>query len=162
MFVRPLRFVAIAGAAALGLVGWYFFRPERAFVDARVSEPSPAATTSVLLEGKFAPRAHEGRGTAQLMQLPGGQRVLRFTGFETSNGPDVRIYLLGTPNAESNADLENVGFVDLGPMKGNVGDQNYDVPASVDLERYRAVSVWCRRFAVNFAVATLTPPAGGP
>jgi electron transfer DM13 len=49
-------------------------------------------------------------------------------------------------------------FVDLGVMKGNKGDQNYQVPANVDLSQYQSLTIWCRRFAVNFATAPLTPP----
>ena len=52
------------------------------------------------------------------------------------------------------------GFVELGELKGNIGDQNYDLPASVDLARYRAVTVWCKRFSVNFATAPLTSTQG--
>lgn len=160
--MSPLRLALIAGGAAIGLAGWYLFRPERAFIDARVNEPNPEAAAAVLLEGQFAPRAHKGRGMARVVQLPGGQRILRLTGFETSNGPDVRVYLLGATDAESNKDLAASGFVDLGPLKGNIGDQNYELPPSVDIGLYRAVSIWCRRFAVNFAVAVLATPAIGP
>jgi len=49
-------------------------------------------------------------------------------------------------------------FVDLGVMKGNKGDQNYQVPANVDLSQYQSLTIWCRRFAVNFATAPLAPP----
>ncbi len=59
------------------------------------------------------------------------------------------------PDASDNATVTKAGFVNLGPMKGNRGDQNYDVPDGVDLSKYRAVTVWCRRFSVNFATAPL-------
>ena len=45
--------------------------------------------------------------------------------------------------------MTKAGFVELGALKGNEGDQNYDIPASVDLEKYRAVTIWCHRFNVN-------------
>jgi hypothetical protein len=98
---------------------------------------------------------HETKGTATIYRLPNGKRVLRFTEFETSNGPDVQIYLVAASDAQDNASVTSAGFVNLGPMKGNRGDQNYDVPDSVDLTKYRAVTVWCRRFGVNFATAPL-------
>lgn len=109
----------------------------------------------VLLTGRFESRAHEGRGLVQVLEMAGGERVLRFTEFETLNGPDLQVYLLGSASAAGKSDLALAGFVSLGPLKGNVGDQNYAVPVGLDLSKYSAVSVWCRRFGVNFTTATL-------
>jgi hypothetical protein len=83
---------------------------------------------------------------------------VRLTAFETSNGPDVRVYLVAAHDASDNETVTRAGFIDLGAMKGNRGDQNYEVPANIDLSQYQAVTVWCRRFSVNFATAPLTPP----
>ena len=85
------------------------------------------------------------------------ERILRLTNFKTSNGPDVHVYLVAAPDATDNATVTKAGFVDLGSMKGNVGDQNYDVPDSVDLGKYRAATIWCERFNINFATAPLSP-----
>ena len=156
MSKRSTFFVA---AVVLAAVAWYFFRPDRAFIDSRVSEASPNAAATVLLAGEFRSRTHEGRGLAQVLELPDGQRVLRFSSFETLNGPDLQVYLLGAPNVSDRSDLEVAGFVTLGPLKGNVGDQNYVIPPGTDLTRYRAVSVWCRRFGVNFTTAELATAA---
>ncbi|MDH3497546.1 MAG: DM13 domain-containing protein, partial [Gemmatimonadota bacterium] len=52
--------------------------------------------------------------------------------------------------------VTTAGFVGLGGLKGNVGDQNYDIPAGTDLTRYRTVTIWCRRFSVNFGSAPLS------
>jgi hypothetical protein len=153
---RRTKFLALMGFA-LSAVGWYLFRPERAFITDRVDESAPAAAAVVLLRGEFVSRAHDGRGTAQLLRLNDGQRVLRFAEFETLNGPDLQVYLLGSATAASRSDLVSGGFLSLGPLKGNVGDQNYVVPRDADLSRYRAVAVWCRRFGVNFTTAMLTP-----
>ena len=84
-----------------------------------------------------------------------GRRVLRLTNFKTSNGPDVHVYLVAAPDAKDDATVKKAGFVDLGSMKGNTGDQNYDVPATVDLATYQAVTIWCARFNVNFGTAPL-------
>ncbi|MGH7675975.1 MAG: DM13 domain-containing protein, partial [Gemmatimonadales bacterium] len=143
----------------VAVVGWYYFRPERAFLDTRVSEAAPADTATVLLRGVFVPREHEGRGRAEVLRLADGRRVVRFTEFETLNGPDLQIYLLGSADASGQRDLESHGFLSLGALKGNAGDQNYAIPADADLSKYRAVSVWCRRFGVNFTTAPLAPPA---
>jgi hypothetical protein len=149
--------VILVGAA----VAWYLFRPERAFIDRRASEAAPAGAT-ILLQGRFEPRAHDGRGVAEVLALESGERILRFSGFETLDGPDLQVYLLGAPDVESRADLETAGYVSLGALTGNVGDQNYAIPREIDLSRYQAVSVWCRRFGVNFTTAPLSAraPAG--
>lgn len=149
----------IVAVAVLG-VGWYLFRPERLFINATVNEGFPPTATAAgsaanLAEGAFHGVAHNGVGTATIHQLSDGKRILRFTNFETSNGPDVRVYLVATDDANDNESVTKAGFVDLGALKGNIGDQNYDVPADLDLEKYRAVTVWCRRFGVNFATAAL-------
>ncbi len=145
----------VAATLVVAVGGWYLFRPERAFLDARVSEVAPDDSATVLLRGAFTPREHDGRGRAEVLQLGDGRRILRFTEFETLNGPDLQVYLLGSVDAAGGSDLEAHGFLSLGALKGNAGDQNYEIPADADLSKYRAVSVWCRRFAVNFTTAPL-------
>jgi hypothetical protein len=147
------RLLGFAAAVAL-LVAWYLFRPERAIVDRHVNEAAPEAGAT-LLSGQFQPRAHEGKGTASVIALADGRRVLRLEDFATLNGPDLQVYLLGSAGAEGRADLARAGFLSLGALKGNVGPQNYEVPVGADLSRYEAVAVWCRRFGVNFTTARL-------
>jgi hypothetical protein len=157
----------LAVLVAVGAVAWYLFRPELLFVDHRVNEALVADASAqprasgdapaAILSGAFHSVAHETRGTATVHQLAGGRRVLRLTDFATSNGPDVRVYLVAAADAGDNATVTRAGFVELGKLKGNEGDQNYDVPAGLDLSRYRAVTIWCRRFGVNFGTAPLTP-----
>lgn len=146
----------VAGVLLIAVAaGWYFFRPERAFLDRRADDPPPTAVTAVLMTGRFEPRAHEGRGRAEIVGLAGGQRVLRLTSLETSDGPDLEVYLLGSADAASARDLEGSGYLSLGPLKGNLGSQNYAIPASAELARFRAIAIWCRRFGVNFTTARL-------
>jgi hypothetical protein len=161
----------IAGLAVVGAIGWYLFRPELLFVKTRVNESLPAEvaaqTTSaataadaaggVLLRGQFRSVAHETHGAATVHELGAGRRVLRLTEFSTSNGPDVRVYLVAAADASDNETVTRAGFVELGKLKGTEGDQNYEIPAGLDLGTYRAVTIWCRRFSVNFATAPLTP-----
>jgi electron transfer DM13 len=165
----------ITALVVVGAVGWYLFRPELLFVTTHVDEALPgesvaaAAETGsmretassdpaavVLLRGQFHSVHHETAGTATVHEI-GGQRLLRFTGFKTSNGPDVRVYLVAAADAADNESVTKAGFVELGTLKGTEGDQNYEIPAGLDLTRYRAVTIWCRRFSVNFATAPLTP-----
>ncbi|MFO0969526.1 MAG: DM13 domain-containing protein [Gemmataceae bacterium] len=109
----------------------------------------------LLAQGMFHGVAHGGKGTAALHRLTGGERVLRFTDFETSNGPALHVYLIAAADAADNATVTSAAFVDLGPLKGNIGEQNYAIPADVDLSKYHAVTIWCSRFNVNFATAPL-------
>jgi hypothetical protein len=109
-----------------------------------------------LATGSFAPRGgYDGEGTATVYDLGDGSRTLRFEDFATSNGPDLFVYLSTAPaGTPDDADFDRE-FVNLGDLTGNVGAQNYDVPADVDLDDYESVVIWCRRFAVAFAAADL-------
>ena len=89
--------------------------------------------------------------------LASGRRVLRLTEFSTSHGPDVRVILVAANDAGDDGAVTQAGYVELGKLKGTQGDQNYDIPADLDLGKYRAVTIWCHRFSVNFATAPLTP-----
>ncbi len=165
------RNLAIAALAVLVIgTGWYLFRPERLFVNQKVNEAlvtAPASATmsaageaaaaAVIASGTFHSVAHDTRGTATIHRLADGTRVLRLTDFVTSNGPDVQVYLVAADDARDNATVTKAGFVHLAALKGNQGDQNYELPADLDLGKYRAVTIWCRRFGVNFATAPLTP-----
>lgn len=152
---RTTRHLVLAAALAGGAGLWYLFRPDALILDRTVSEEAPAGG-AVILTGRFEPRSHEGRGSATVVRLADGRRVLRFDAFRTLNGPDLQVYLLADPAAERRGDLSR-GFLSLGALKGNEGPQNYDIPAGTDLSRYRAVAVWCRRFGVNFTTAALAP-----
>ncbi len=161
---RMKRQTWILGLAVIGGIGWWAFRPERLFVRTHVNEAAPmsqstagATASPSVLSGSFHSVAHETHGRATILRLPDGRLLLRLTDFATSNGPDVRVYLVAAPDAADNSTVTRAGFLELGKLKGTDGDQNYDVPTGTDLNRYRAVTIWCRRFAVNFATAPLTP-----
>src|SRR5437763_4220 len=151
---RPL---IIAAILVIAIAAWAAFRPERLFVNAKVNETLPTAQastqTQVLTTGAFHTNAHETSGTANVLQLPDGARVLRLTNFKTSNGPDVHVYLVAAGDVTDNATVTSAGFVDLGSLKGNIGDQNYEVPSNVNLAKYRAATIWFKRFNVNFGTA---------
>ena len=150
--------VALLVLVVLGLGGWYLFRPERLFINQRVNEqfPTASAASNQLASGQFHSGAHETKGNAAVFQLADGKKMLRLTNFATSNGPDVHIYLVAAQDAKDNDTVKQAGFVDLGSLKGNIGDQNYDLPANADLVKYRAVTIWCKRFSVNFGTAPLS------
>ena len=140
-----------------GFAGWYAFRPERLFINQRVNEqfPTASAASSQLASGQFHSGAHETKGMASVFQLADGKKALRLTNFATSNGPDVHVYLVAVQDAKDNDTVTKADFIDLGSMKGNIGDQNYELPANADLVKYRAVTIWCKRFSVNFGTAPL-------
>ena len=138
-------------------------RESRSMARASAIDASPAMARSTagvepvrLVSGRFHTNAHETKGSATVYVLDDGRRVLRLTEFSTSNGPDVRVYLVAASDVQDEDSAKQAGFVDLGELKGNIGDQNYDIPAGLDLSKYRAVSIWCRRFSVNFGAAPLT------
>src|SRR6516165_765337 len=153
--------IAIPVAALLVTVAWYAFRPERLVVNRKVDEAMPTAPGGVsaqpLESGHFYSILHPTEGTATIYQLGDGTRVLRFTNFNTSNGPDVHVYMVAADDAKDVATVQQAGFIDLGVIKGNVGDQNYKLAADFDVSKYRAVSIWCKRFSVNFGAAALRP-----
>ena len=157
----------IIGVASVALaIAWYAFRPELLFINKTVNEELPVAQagsvsmakeseTMVLARGDFRGLAHETKGEAAVHRFADGKRILRLSDFETSNGPDVHVYLVAAEVAKDNATVKQAGFIDLGSLKGNKGDQNYEVPADADLNKYKSVSIWCARFGVNFGAATL-------
>ena len=154
------RILIVAGVLVIVIVAgaWYVFRPDTASFDRVVDEPHPGRQATVRLSGTFSPRAHQGRGRAEVLELEGGRRVLRFSDFETLDGPDLYVYLVASPDVSDGDELEAGGYLSLGPLKGNIGPQNYEIPPGADLAGYRGVAVWCYRFSVNFTAAALSAP----
>lgn len=122
---------------------------------ATVEEPMPMEPTGpgTLLTGTLSDRSHPASGDV-LVVTDGERRVLRFEDLATDNGPDLNVYLSAAP-ADAPADELGADIVDLGDLKGNIGDQNYDIPDDVDLDRYRTVVIWCVRFRVVFGAGDL-------
>jgi len=110
-----------------------------------------------LFTGKFHGKVHATFGRATVYQEADGKLVLRLTNFKTSNGPDVHVILVATKDAMDDANFlkDNTDKVELGKLKGNEGDQNYEIPAGTDLAKFRTVSVYCERFKANFGAAPL-------
>jgi hypothetical protein len=113
-----------------------------------------AAANLEQARGRFVRLAHPGSGNAALVRLADGSRRLTLTDFATDRGPDLRVYLTTTDPARG-GDIG--GFVDLGALKGNRGDQQYVLPDDLDSTRYSTVVIWCRAFAVGFTSAALQP-----
>jgi hypothetical protein len=107
-----------------------------------------------LAHGSFGALAHDGQGTAAVVELPRGERKLTLTEFETDAGPDLRVYVSTSDPADGG---ELGDFVDLGGLKGNKGNQQYTLPGDLDIGRYSNVVIWCRAFSVGFTSAPLAP-----
>src|SRR5438045_5006374 len=110
-----------------------------------------------LITGKFHGKIHATSGRATVYQEADRRLVLLLTNVKTSNRPDVHVILVTTKDAMDDANFlkDNTGKVELGKLKGNEGDQNYEIPAGTDLTKFRTVSVYCERFNANFGAAPL-------
>jgi len=116
--------------------------------------PPPPSGPVLLGAGQFVGLAgHSGTGDAGIFQNPDGSLVLRFENFDIENGPDLEVYLV--PGADQVSLAE--GSIHLGSLKGNIGDQNYELAPGTQLApgAYTAL-VWCEAFSVEFVGATIT------
>lgn len=113
----------------------------------------------ILRAGMFrdADKLHKGSGDAGLYRLADGGHVLRFENLKVTNGPDLHVYLVKHPGPEASSDVTADNYIDLGALKGNIGNQNYTIPAGTDVATFGSVVVWCRAFGVLFSTAPLTP-----
>jgi hypothetical protein len=158
-------------------VGLFWFQPWKLFVDERVDAPvptviaaededepatpteEPATPTETepieLRRGTFISRDHDTSGVARVLELADGSRFLRLEDLDTDNGPDLFVYLTATP-ADGDEGSFDDDFVNLGRLQGNLGNQNYELPAEVDLSRFASVVIWCDRFNSAFGAADLS------
>jgi Electron transfer DM13 len=170
LVLRHRRLLAALGALAIGLSAFVllYFEPQKLFIDDEVHEALPVAAPAtstpeasesrpeirVLSTGRFRSYEHATSGRARVLQVADGRRYVRFDRFRTSNGPALKVYL-SAASATGAGDAFDDRYVDLGDLKGNIGEQNYAIPRDVDLDRYRSVVVWCKRFSVPFGAAAL-------
>ncbi|MEU8786629.1 DM13 domain-containing protein [Streptomyces sp. NPDC048637] len=168
--------LAVVVAAGLGLA---LFQPWKAFTDTEVNEALPASSSTQpmpsmkesamsprpdagpkdLTEGRFVTHEHATSGIARTVRLADGGHVLRLEDLKTSDGPDVRVYL-STRDADAVKKGLGDGAVEVGKLKGNLGNQNYTVPAGTDLSGFRSAVLWCQRFSVSFGAADLSMTTG--
>jgi hypothetical protein len=173
---RPLPWVALI-VLFLGAIGLYWFQPWKLATDREVNEtlattsaplasaaPSagPPAGPVVVRQGEFVTHEHATTGRARVIRKPDGAHVLELVGLDTSNGPDLRVWLSDQP-VRSGVDgwhvFDDGKRAELGRLKGNKGDQAYAIPDGTDLDRLTSVAIWCKRFSVSFGAAGLTPAA---
>jgi len=140
---------------------WYLFRPEKLFINHRVNESAPFATTQTaqpIYTGRLSAKLHETSGRATVYRQSDGTLLLRLTDFHTSNGPDVHV-VLATPQdpALQTTPGKALASIEVGALKGNEGDQDYKLPANADLARYGTLVIYCERFHAVFGTASLQP-----
>ncbi len=152
------RIMAMSDDERLGMMGEIMDSAADA-PDVEATDPMPEEQPAVILRGSFidADAIHKGSGTATVYALPNGTHVVRFEDFRTTNGPALVVYLAEHPSPASAADVSDNGFLSIGKLKGNVGNQNYIVPADIDISRFNSVVIWCELFGVLFSPAALTP-----
>ena len=138
-------------------------------IERTVSDPMPESLTAVdsqgnpdasvlqLKSGTFrdADDSHKGSGIATVYQDTNGARVLRLEDFQVTNGPELHVIL--TPNADPQGrdEVRQDGYVDLGKLKGNIGNQNYNIPPGIDISAMQSVVIYCLPFHVVFSVANI-------
>jgi hypothetical protein len=183
MMRKPLTWVLVAVLAVGVGFGLYWFAPWRLFTDTTVHETltapetgvaanptggaasasgagsAPAAVAVVVARGSFVTHEHDTSGDVRVVRLPDGTHRLEIAGLDTSDGPDLRVWLTDQAVVAGKAGwqvFDDGRYVELGKLKGNKGDQVYAIPASADLTTLRSVTIWCKRFSVSFGAAQLT------
>ena len=124
--------------------------------DTSASDEMPdSGNAASILSGQFEDfdNFHQGSGTATIYELEDGSKILRFEDFEVTNGPDLHVLLV--PNSDPANRDDITGYLDLGSLKGNIGDQNYEIPSGNDVGGYGSVVIYCQPFHVIFSVAIL-------
>ena len=152
---RKIRRVFMIGLAVFGLWALTPYLYNR-----RVDESFPVAAPAdpvALLTGTFIAGSTPGDkagGKATIYRLEDGKPLLRLEDFSTTNGPDLFVVLSSSANPDQDG-LKNGAYLQLDALKGNVGNQNYELPADVDLSQYKSVVIWCRAFNIVFGYAAL-------
>jgi len=169
LFTKPVTWVVAVLLGIGSAAGLYWVQPWRLFTDTTVNEtlspataPSSAAAEAaeavVVRTGSFVTHEHATAGTARLVRNPDGSHQVELAGLDTSDGPDLRVWLTDQEVKKGTAGwrvFDDGKWIELGRLKGNHGDQIYPVPETADPGDYRSISIWCKRFAVSFGAASL-------
>jgi len=124
----------------------------------RVDEDVTSEQTSkVIASGAFvgADFLHKGQGKATIYEGTSNHMILRLEDFEVTAGPDLKVWLVKASDIQSAADVNASTWATLGPLKGNSGNQNYEIPTDIDPLDFGSVVIWCEAFGVLFASSKL-------
>jgi hypothetical protein len=176
---KPVTWIIVGLLVVGGGFGLYWFQPWKLFTSTTVNEtlpsvdaapPAPSGTptpdapaapapvNTLLATGTLITHEHQTSGTVRLVRLADGRTQLVVADLATSDGPDLRVWLTDRPVIQGRAGwhvFDDGRHVELGRLKGNRGNQVYDVPAGTDLAGLVSVTIWCKRFAVSFGAADL-------
>ncbi|MCT6777889.1 DM13 domain-containing protein [Streptomyces sp. CS7] len=180
---RPVVAGGLVVAVVLVGVGLYWFQPWKLWQDETVREALPEATAAepadnstgeeatpqetavpepagpaTVATGELISHEHATSGTVKLLRLADGSHIVRLEALDTSNGPDLRVWLTDAPVKEGRAGwfvFDDGRHESLGKLKGNKGSHNYRLPAGLDPAAFTSVSIWCDRFDVSFGAAEL-------
>lgn len=146
---------AIACALAAALVIWNPATLQAQSSETGLSEPRPVDAER-LAHGVFrdGDPVHRGSGGLEILKTHEDKVVVRLENLEVVPGPDLLVYLVREADPLFPEDI-TAGFTSLGTLKGRTGDQNYAVPAGVEIRDWGSVVVWCNTFNVAFAIATI-------
>jgi hypothetical protein len=151
------------GAVLVLALGVFLFEPWALFQDSTVDERRPAPASSVDTEVRelapaaaFVAQEHPTSGTASILGTPDGGRTLRLEGFSTTNGPDLHVWLSAETAGGNWFKYRNARHIELGELKANNGNQNYEIPAAAELDGIHSVVIWCKRFSVAFGSAPIS------
>lgn len=127
-------------------------------MEEEMPEMADDAQPVMVAQGQFmdADEFHKGTGTVTLYRLADGTHLLRFEDFRVTNGPQLHVLLANHAEPVNRADLEETGYVDLGGLKGNVGNQNYEIGANIAVDGVNSIVIYCKPFHVVFSTATLS------
>ncbi|MET7670194.1 DM13 domain-containing protein [Micromonospora luteifusca] len=177
-----MAWAGLASVVVAAILALYWFQPWKLFTDTYVDEavprvgttsaiptpasanPAPAtsaaapAAIGLVTAGEFVTHEHRTTGSAEIHRLADGRHQLVLRDLKTSNGPDLRVWLTDQPVTQGTAGwrvFDDGEWVELARLKGNQGNQVYELPESVDPRDFRSVSIWCKRFAVSFGAADL-------
>jgi hypothetical protein len=117
-----------------------------------------ASASRLMASGRFHQVAHKGEGVAAILQLHNGRRVLRLTEFRTADNSELAILLISAPDAHENQTVLNSSVFELGSLQQAAGDQEYSLPDDLDLAHFGAVTIWNKKYQVNFTTAPLRRP----
>lgn len=167
-----MKVVLASVVAALLAVGLWAFEPWRLFNDSVVHEAAPvdvatldpavpsATPPPVHPVGEFVDAEHGTSGTARIIELSDGRRFLRLEDLDTSDGPDLHVWLSDKKPGGSWFKYDDDQYLRLGELKATRGDQNYEIPRGADLSAFRSAVIWCDRFNVAFGAAPIALAAG--
>ncbi|WP_236700377.1 DM13 domain-containing protein [Allosalinactinospora lopnorensis] len=175
---HPATWIGAVTLVVVLAIGLWAFQPWRVFTSSTVNEELPMAgqgagedtgaapedeesapseepdpEPAVLAEGEFVSQEHETSGTVRVLELADGSRHVRVEDLESSDGPDLYVWLTDQEAGGDWFKYRDGRYVDLGSLKGTHGDANYEIPADADIEGMTSVVIWCDRFSVAFGSA---------